>query len=78
MAVRPMKGDSALGVSWLAAAQGISPWKMAVGGDDRLYVDDYSGQGVVVSFDPTIETNDWREVYDHGELPRREAISRRI
>jgi hypothetical protein len=34
-----------------------SPWKMDIGSDDRLYVDDWSGQGVVVSFDQVLSTN---------------------
>jgi hypothetical protein len=47
---------------WGWAGKEISPWKMAIGADDRLYVDDYSGQGIVVSFDPTIGTNNCRQV----------------
>jgi hypothetical protein len=34
-----------------------SPWKMAISADDRLYVDDWSGSGVVVSFDQVLSTN---------------------
>jgi hypothetical protein len=34
-----------------------SPWKMDVGSDDRLYVDDWSGNGVVLSFDQVLSTN---------------------
>jgi len=38
-----------------------SPWKMAVGSDDRLYVDDWAqngaANGVVVSFDQLLSTN---------------------
>jgi hypothetical protein len=34
-----------------------SPWKMAVSADDRLYVDDWSGNGVVLSFDQVLSTN---------------------
>lgn len=34
-----------------------SPWKMDIGSDDRLYVDDWSGNGIVVSFDQVLSTN---------------------
>jgi hypothetical protein len=46
-----------------------SPWHMAIGADDRLYVDDFTGQGVVVSFDPTIQTNNWRVVVGLDNYP---------
>ena len=62
---------------WGWAGDHYSPWKMAVGADDRLYVDDYSGQGVVVSFDPTIETNRWRQVIRMDNYPAA-AIPMRI
>jgi hypothetical protein len=59
-------GFSTGGYGW--AGNG-SPWKMAIGADDRLYVDDFSGQGVVVSFDPTIESNNWRVVVGRDNYP---------
>jgi hypothetical protein len=34
-----------------------SPWKMDVGADDRLYVEDWAQNGVVVSFDQVISSN---------------------
>jgi len=34
-----------------------SPWKMDVGPDDRLYVEDLSGNGTVMSFDQVLSTN---------------------
>jgi len=34
-----------------------SPWKMDIGADDRLYVDDWSENGVVLSFDQVLSTN---------------------
>jgi len=55
--------------SWGWGGGGYSPWKMAVGADDRLYVDDYSGHGVVVSFDPTIDNNNWRQVIRTDNYP---------
>jgi hypothetical protein len=54
---------------WGWAGDHYSPWKMAVGADDRLYVDDFANQGVVVSFDPTIETNHWRQVIRTDNYP---------
>ncbi len=54
---------------WGWAGEADSPWKMAIGADDRLYVDDYSGQGVVVSFDPTIVGNSQRHVIRTDNYP---------
>ncbi len=34
-----------------------SPWKMDISADDILYVEDWAGNGVLVSFDQTISTN---------------------
>jgi hypothetical protein len=34
-----------------------SPWKMDIGSDDRLYVDNWRYQGVVMSFDQVLSTN---------------------
>ncbi len=34
-----------------------SPWKMDIGADDRLYVDDWAGNGVVESFDQVLSSN---------------------
>ncbi len=34
-----------------------SPWKMDIGSDDRLYVEDWSGNGVVVSFDQVLSAS---------------------
>jgi hypothetical protein len=46
-----------------------SPWKMAIGADDRLYVDDFSSQGVVVSFGPTMSSNSLRQVIRADNYP---------
>jgi hypothetical protein len=48
-------GFSTGGYPW--GGQGYSPWKMAVSADDKLYIDDFSGDGVVYDFDQTIENN---------------------
>ncbi|HEV7926174.1 MAG TPA: FlgD immunoglobulin-like domain containing protein, partial [Verrucomicrobiae bacterium] len=51
-------GFSTGGYTWNGDLyQNPSPWKMDIGSDDRLYVDDWSGSGVVVSFDETLSTN---------------------
>lgn len=34
-----------------------SPWKMGISDDDRLYVDDWANNGVVLSFDQVLSTN---------------------
>ncbi len=54
---------------WGWAGEDYSPWKMTIGADDRLYVDDFANQGVVVSFDPIIETNNWRQVIRTDNYP---------
>jgi hypothetical protein len=60
-------GFSTGGYGW--AGDYFSPWKMVVGADDRLYVDDFSGQGVVVSFDPTIDDTSLRQVMGVTNYP---------
>jgi hypothetical protein len=45
------------GYSWSGTLIDLSPWKMDIGSDDRLYVDDWSGQGLVESFDQVLSTN---------------------
>lgn len=55
------------GYNW--GTTGYSPWKMVVGADDRLYVDDFSGQGAVVSFDPTIDDTSLRQVISTTNYP---------
>jgi hypothetical protein len=34
-----------------------SPWKMSISADDKLYVDDWSAGGVLISFDQVLSTN---------------------
>jgi hypothetical protein len=54
-------GSSNGGLSWGAETglPGIyfSPWKIAIGANDKVYIDDFSGFGVVYAFDETISTN---------------------
>jgi hypothetical protein len=54
---------------WGWSGEHVSPWKMAIGADDRLYVDDYANQGVVFSFDPTINSNSLRQVIRTDNYP---------
>jgi hypothetical protein len=61
-------GFSTGGYGW-AGNQG-SPWKLAIGADDRLYVDDYASQGVVVSFDPTIDAGSVQYVIRTDNYPQ--------
>jgi len=62
-------GFSTGGYGW--AGDKYSPWKMAVGADDRLYVDDFalSRQGVVFSFDPALDGGAPRQVISAGNYP---------
>ncbi len=53
-------GSSDGGLTWGAGAgvdSYFSPWKIAVAANDKVYIDDFSGFGVVYAFDETISTN---------------------
>jgi hypothetical protein len=50
-------GFSTGGYSWGGGYYNPSPWKMGVSADDRLYVEDWSGYGVVMSFDQVLSPN---------------------
>jgi hypothetical protein len=52
-------GFSSGGLSWGEGTEfpKFSPWKMAISGDDKVYIDDFAGSGVVYEFDQTIATN---------------------
>jgi len=39
---------------WLWAGDYYSPWKLEVSDDDKVYVNDFTGNGIVLSFDQTI------------------------
>jgi hypothetical protein len=41
---------------------GVSPWKLEVGPDDRLYVNDFYDQGLIFSFDQLVSSNSIRAV----------------
>ncbi|MGD0815095.1 MAG: hypothetical protein ABSA83_15960 [Verrucomicrobiota bacterium] len=61
-------GFSTGGYGW--GGQSDSPWKMAIGADDRVYVDDYANQGVVVSFNPILDDNSQRQVVRTDNYPQ--------
>lgn len=52
-------GFSTGGLMWGAGTDfpKYSPWKMIVSLDDKVYIDDFSGNGVVYEFDQIIATN---------------------
>lgn len=54
---------------WNWGGNGYSPWKMTVGSDDTLYVDDFSDQGIVLSFDATLDTNSLIQVLNADNYP---------
>jgi hypothetical protein len=54
---------------WPWGGSYYSPWKMAISADDRVYIDDFSGLGTVLSFDQTIATNELLEVLQAANYP---------
>jgi hypothetical protein len=53
-------GSSNGGLSWgdgTGVNSFFSPWKIAVGPNDKVYINDFSGYGVVYAFDDLISTN---------------------
>jgi hypothetical protein len=60
-------GFSTGGWGWTGG--GYSPWKMTIGINDRVYIDDFANQGVVVSFDATIGCTDVRQVVRTDNYP---------
>lgn len=58
-------GQSDGGYDWSRgqpAFDGVSPWKLEVGPDDRLYVNDFYDQGLILSFDQLVSSNSIRAV----------------
>jgi hypothetical protein len=64
-------GFSSGGLGWGEGAEfpEYSPWKMEVAMDDKLYIDDFSGNGVVYAFDQTIATNQYIAVVRADNYP---------
>jgi hypothetical protein len=48
-------GDSATGE--MDNGHGYNPWRLRIGDDDRLYMEDWSGLGAIVAFDMQVTTN---------------------
>jgi len=55
------------GYSW--AGDSFSPWKLEVARDDRVYVNDLTQHGVVISFDQTLSTNSMKAVLRSDNWP---------
>lgn len=71
-------GYSTGGYNWARSrpdADGFSPWKLEVGPDDRLYVNDYYDQGTVFSFDQLVSTNSLIAVLRPDNYPMATLVS---
>jgi hypothetical protein len=60
---------------WTWSGEYVSPWKIEVGQDDRVYVNDWIGSGVVLSFDPTISAASRRVVLRDDNWPNAGAVN---
>jgi hypothetical protein len=54
---------------WPWPQDGISPLKVEVADDDRVYVSDRTGTGFVLSFDPAISSGSLRQVFRSDNAP---------
>lgn len=61
------------GYNWLD--RGVSPWKLEVSADDRVYVDDLAQGGQVFSWDPTISSNSMVAVLPRDNQSTSQALS---
>ena len=61
------------GYNWLDG--GVSPWKLEVSADDRVYVDDLAQAGQVFSWDPTISSNSMLAVLPRDNQSTSQALS---
>ena len=48
--------------SYAWAGDAFSPWKMEVSADDKLYVNDWTGNGIVLAFDQLVTSNNYLTV----------------
>ena len=70
-------GISTGGLSWGASggpAADYSPWKIAVAGNDTVYIDDFSGNGLVYGFDETIATNAYSDAVRADNYPLADSM----
>ena len=71
-------GFSTGGYEWARGrpdADGFSPWKLEVGPDDRLYVNDFYDQGTVFSFDQLVSSNSLLAVLRPDNYPTNTLVS---
>lgn len=61
------------GYNWLDG--GVSPWKLQVSADDRVYVDDLAQGGQVFSWDPTLSSNSMVAVLRADNQSANQALS---
>jgi hypothetical protein len=54
-------GFSTGGLTWYGGA--YAPWKIRVSDDDYVYIEDFSGAGVIYRFDGTISSNSMKSVF---------------
>jgi hypothetical protein len=54
---------------WNWAGDDFSPWKLEVSDDDKVYVDDFTASGVVLSFDQLISSNSLKIVLNTNNYP---------
>jgi hypothetical protein len=62
-------GFSTGGLPWGGPSDKYSPWKMAISADDKVYIDDYSGDGVVYKFDQIISSSHVETAIGPGNYP---------
>jgi hypothetical protein len=70
-------GISTGGYDWthgVSIGNGLSPWKLEVGPDDRLYANDFSDQGLVFSFDQLVSTNSLLAVLRPDNYPTNSLV----
>lgn len=61
---------SAGGYPWSTGSfRAYSPWKVEVSGDDKVYVNDWADNGIVMAFDPEIKTNNYLNVLRADNWP---------
>jgi hypothetical protein len=60
---------------WQWSGGDLSPWKLEVAPDDRVYVNDWSGAGTILSFDQTLSSNSLRLVLRSDNWPDGGAVN---
>lgn len=65
----PVEGLSFCTGGWNWSSNGVSPWKIEVGEDDRVYVNDWADHGTVLSFDRQLSPGSRRLVLRGDNRP---------